>query len=206
MERAISTLFPPSRLFQEASDTGSRTSHWAVTSELSRLGAREIDAYLEDPPTKKTKSLLEAYRIAKDPKEWEENIQREIREQAEEKANADEDELEDEAAEGETKTKKRKRPSVAKEPAEKKRTGKAAFKKVSHLSSPTVVVIRLTCILRLSRRRRHPNRLPTSFRRTKSLSRRLPSPKSPSFPVRSGVCRRVASVIISSWSRRVRSE
>jgi hypothetical protein len=107
------------------------TSHWAVPSELTPLGTREIDAYIEDPPTKKTKNLLEAYKIAKDPKSWEENLERDLRELAEEIANADEDQLEDEAVAGEAKSKKRKRSSAVKAPAEKKKPGKAATKKVS---------------------------------------------------------------------------
>jgi hypothetical protein len=89
-------------------------SAWQVPKDLSKLLPHEIDAYINEP-SKKNGELLSAYRIAKDPTEWESG-QREKRKQKEEaEKNAPVDELdEDEEAEtGETKStsKKRKRDS-----------------------------------------------------------------------------------------------
>ncbi|KII92944.1 hypothetical protein PLICRDRAFT_37754 [Plicaturopsis crispa FD-325 SS-3] len=101
---------------------------WLVAKDLSKLQTHEIEAYINEP-YKRSGDLLEGYKIALDPATWEEKIQANGFEAAEEEANAEVDQLdsEDENDDGEkkTKSKKRKRESDAAPAAKSKSKPKA---------------------------------------------------------------------------------
>ncbi|EKM54777.1 uncharacterized protein PHACADRAFT_258859 [Phanerochaete carnosa HHB-10118-sp] len=134
---------------------------WVVPKDISKLQQHEIQAYI-DEPYKKSGDLLQGYKIALDPKKWEEEREALQAEAAEEEANAEVDQLEeseaDEGAEDEDdekkpKTKKRKRESevasaknksvkvkAKKEPAESKKKASTASKsKKNGVKSKAVV-------------------------------------------------------------------
>lgn len=118
-----------------------------VPKDISKLQQHEIQAYI-DEPYKKSGDLLQGYKIALDPKKWEEERDAAQQEAAEEEANAEVDQLESDGGEEEeedeedkkSKSNKRKRGSdVAsakaktkakpkKEPAEPKKKPSAAGK------------------------------------------------------------------------------
>lgn len=93
-------------------------SAWLVAKDISKLLPHEIESYINEP-YKKSGELLAGYRIALDPKKWEEEREAISFEAVQEEANAEIDQLESEN-DGEpkkTKSKKRKRDS---EPASAK--------------------------------------------------------------------------------------
>ncbi|PSS38004.1 hypothetical protein PHLCEN_2v144 [Hermanssonia centrifuga] len=119
---------------------------WIVPKDISKLQEHEIQAYI-DEPYKKSGDLLQGYKIALDPKKWEEDREAAQAEEAEAEANAEVDQLESDAEEEaedeedkKPKTKKRKRESevaptktkaktkVKKEPAEPKKKAPPASK------------------------------------------------------------------------------
>ncbi|KAF9492767.1 hypothetical protein BDN71DRAFT_1473528 [Pleurotus eryngii] len=89
---------------------------WLASKDISKLQVHEIQSYL-NAPHKKNGELLEGFKIALDPKEWEENIEERIAALDEAEANADVDQLDDSDGEGvgggQKKSKKRKRESDA---------------------------------------------------------------------------------------------
>ncbi|KAF9519197.1 hypothetical protein BS47DRAFT_1482179 [Hydnum rufescens UP504] len=113
---------------------------WQVPKDLSKLLPHEIDAYINEP-SKKNGELLSAYRIAKDPTEWE-SEQRQIRkenEEAEKNAPVDELDEDEEAETGEIKStsKKRKRDSDVDKKAKAKTPENP--KKNGAISAPSIV-------------------------------------------------------------------
>ncbi|KAJ8502613.1 hypothetical protein ONZ45_g11592 [Pleurotus djamor] len=79
---------------------------WLASKDISKLLPHEIQSYLSEPH-KKSGDLLEGYKIALDPKEWEENMA--SAGEAEAEANAEVDQLDSEeegSGDGEKKTKK----------------------------------------------------------------------------------------------------
>ncbi|KAF4567085.1 PWWP domain-containing protein [Pleurotus pulmonarius] len=86
---------------------------WLASKDISKLQVHEIQSFLNEPH-KKNGDLMEGYKIALDPKEWEENIDQLI---AEADADADIDQLDESegeaGSEGPKKSKKRKRESEA---------------------------------------------------------------------------------------------
>ncbi|GAA5879193.1 hypothetical protein JCM8547_008394 [Rhodosporidiobolus lusitaniae] len=104
---------------------------WTASRDISTLTSREIDAYVSG--SKKKGSLLEGYKIAQNPQEWNQqkaDAQAEYEELMAQAAE-DEDELasEEEGAKGKGKDKKRKRASEVKKPEGKKKDSKAGAKK-----------------------------------------------------------------------------
>ncbi|KAI0661409.1 hypothetical protein C8Q70DRAFT_712910 [Cubamyces menziesii] len=118
---------------------------WIVPKDISRLQQHEIEAYISEP-YKRSGELLKGYRIALNPKGWEEERDAAMAEAQEEEANAEVDQLEsdgeeeadDDEEDKKKKTKKRKRdsevaPAKSKskakkdsaEPASKKRAASA---------------------------------------------------------------------------------
>ncbi|KAI0332273.1 hypothetical protein GY45DRAFT_1398348 [Cubamyces sp. BRFM 1775] len=93
---------------------------WIVPKDISRLQQHEIEAYISEP-YKRSGELLKGYRIALDPKSWEEERDAAMAEAQEEEANAEVDQLEsdgeeeadDDEEDKKKKTKKRKRDSEA---------------------------------------------------------------------------------------------
>ncbi|KAK7692148.1 hypothetical protein QCA50_003767 [Cerrena zonata] len=113
---------------------------WLVGKDISRLLPHEIQAYIQEP-FKRSGDLLEGYKIAQDPRDWEASRDALQAEAAENEANEEVDQLDsegEEEAEDEdeeekkTKSKKRKRDS---EPAPKK--AKAKPKKEASETSST---------------------------------------------------------------------
>ncbi|KIJ50409.1 hypothetical protein M422DRAFT_27395 [Sphaerobolus stellatus SS14] len=120
---------------------------WVVAKDLSLLQKHEIEAYINEPH-KKSGDLLQGYKIALNPSEWEAKMAQKLQEKAEEEADEDVDQLDD-AEEGEEeddepkkKSRKRKRESEVKpkkkestksatgsEPKEKEKEKKAPPKK-----------------------------------------------------------------------------
>ncbi|KAI0644711.1 hypothetical protein C8Q79DRAFT_790447 [Trametes meyenii] len=119
---------------------------WIVPKDISRLQQHEIQAYIAEP-YKRSGDLLKGYRIALDPKAWEEERDAAAAEQQEQEDNAEvdqldsdgEEEADDDDEDKKKKTKKRKRESDAApvrtkakakkdsaEPASKKRATGAA--------------------------------------------------------------------------------
>jgi hypothetical protein len=72
----------------------SRNSAWVVPKDISKLQQHEIQAYIEEP-FKKSGELLAGYKIALDPKKWEEEREALRAQAAEEEANAEVDQLEE---------------------------------------------------------------------------------------------------------------
>ncbi|KAI0358717.1 Tudor/PWWP/MBT [Trametes cingulata] len=93
---------------------------WIVPKDISRLQQHEIQAYISEP-YKRSGELLKGYRIALDPKAWEEEREAAAVEAQEEEDNAEVDQLEsdgeeeadDDEEDKKKKTKKRKRDSEA---------------------------------------------------------------------------------------------
>ncbi|KAH9940371.1 uncharacterized protein BXZ73DRAFT_42783 [Epithele typhae] len=93
---------------------------WTVPKDISRLQQHEIQAYL-DEPAKRSAELMKGYRIALDPKAWEEEREATKARAQEQEANAEvdqldsdgEDEGDDDDGEKKKKPKKRKRDSDA---------------------------------------------------------------------------------------------
>ncbi|KAI0364417.1 Tudor/PWWP/MBT, partial [Pilatotrama ljubarskyi] len=91
---------------------------WIVPKDISRLQQHEIQAYISEP-YKRSGELLKGYRIALDPKAWEEEREAAAVEAQEEEDNAEVDQLEsdgeeeadDDEEDKKKKTKKRKRDS-----------------------------------------------------------------------------------------------
>ncbi|KAI0694270.1 hypothetical protein BC835DRAFT_1350247 [Cytidiella melzeri] len=89
---------------------------WMVPKDMSKLQQHEIQAYI-DEPFKRSGELLAGYKIALDPKKWEEEREAAQAAAAEAEADAEVDQLEDTEGEGEAeaedkqKQKKRKRDS-----------------------------------------------------------------------------------------------
>lgn len=104
-------------------------SSWAVSKDLSLLQKHEIEAYINEPH-KKSGDLLQGYKIAMNPREWEESLEEQQAAIEEAEANEEVDQLEDadEDEEDEPKkakaTKKRKRESETK-PKKKKEPKKS---------------------------------------------------------------------------------
>lgn len=96
-------------------------SSWLAPRDVSALSPSAIDAYLSETHRKKDGSLMEAYKIAKDPSEWAANFEESAAAQAAREAAANEgvDELEDEEA---PTGGKRKRQSISKKAAPAKKT------------------------------------------------------------------------------------
>ncbi|KZT71650.1 hypothetical protein DAEQUDRAFT_91074 [Daedalea quercina L-15889] len=135
---------------------------WIVPKDISKLQQHEIQAYIAEP-FKKSADLLQGYRIALDPTDWEKEREAQRDAAAEEEANAEIDQLEsdgeeeagdDEEEEVKPKAKKRKRDSEATpakskakpktpkkgsaEPAGKKKTPSSKAKKNGHKSKAMV--------------------------------------------------------------------
>ncbi|KAL0957086.1 hypothetical protein HGRIS_003182 [Hohenbuehelia grisea] len=66
---------------------------WLVSKDMSKLQKHEIQSYINEP-FKKSGDLLEGYRIALDPKRWEEDVENAASAAGEEEANAEVDQLE----------------------------------------------------------------------------------------------------------------
>jgi hypothetical protein len=96
-------------------------SAWQVIAGLQKLQKHEIEAYINEP-SKKNGDLLEGYKIALDPSEWDNNRAETLRKYLEEQKNAPVDEL-DEEEDDEKTGKKRKRDS---EGLDKKKASKKA--------------------------------------------------------------------------------
>lgn len=94
-------------------------SAWQVVGGLQKLQKHEIEAYINEP-SKKNPDLLEGYKIALDPSEWDNTRAETLRKYLEEQKNAPIDELAEEEDE-EKAGKKRRRDS---EGLDKKRTPK----------------------------------------------------------------------------------
>lgn len=115
---------------------------WIVPKDISRLQQHEIQAYIAEP-FKRSGDLLKGYRIALDPKAWEEEKEAAAAEAREEEANAEVDQLEsdgeeepDDDEDKKKKTKKRKRDSdVA--PAKSKAKAKKASAEPASRSKAT---------------------------------------------------------------------
>lgn len=111
-------------------------SAWLVPKDISKLKTHEIESYIHEP-FKKSGDLLEGYRIALDPKKWEEKRSNDVLTQEED--NAEVDELESEgggaaSTKKQSKTKKRKResepaPAKTRKPAKPKKEPSEASKK-----------------------------------------------------------------------------
>ena len=106
-------------------------SAWVVPKDMSKLKEHEIQSYINEPH-KRSGELLNGYKIALNPAEWEKAKAIEAAEAKEKAENAQVDELDDEDAQGDedesekkttTKSRKRKRES---EPAPKKTATKKA--------------------------------------------------------------------------------
>ena len=117
-------------------------SAWIVPKDISRLQQHEIQAYIAEP-FKRSGDLLKGYRIALDPKAWEEEKEAAAAEAREEEANAEVDQLESDAEEEpeddedkKKKTKKRKRDSDA-APAKSKAKAKKASAEPASKSKTT---------------------------------------------------------------------
>lgn len=109
----------------------SHSSSWAVSKDLSLLQKHEIEAYINEPH-KKSGDLLQGYKIAMNPREWEEKLEEQRAANEEAEANEEVDQLEDaeEEEEGEPKkvkpnAKKRKREHEPK-PKKKREPKKSA--------------------------------------------------------------------------------
>ncbi|KAI0674894.1 hypothetical protein C8Q78DRAFT_508117 [Trametes maxima] len=132
---------------------------WIVPKDISRLQQHEIQAYIAEP-YKRSGDLLKGYRIALDPKAWEEERDAAAAEQQEQEDNAEvdqldsdgEEEADDDDEDKKKKTKKRKRESDAApvrtkakakkdsaEPASKKRAAGAAKGKKNGPKSKALV-------------------------------------------------------------------
>ncbi|KAI8992925.1 hypothetical protein BD414DRAFT_412571 [Trametes punicea] len=111
---------------------------WIVPKDISRLQQHEIEAYISEPH-KRSGDLLKGYRIALNPKQWEEERDAAMAEAQEEEANAEVDQLEsdgeeeadDDEEEKKKKTKKRKRDSEAASAKSKARTKKESAEPAS---------------------------------------------------------------------------
>ncbi|KAI0338275.1 hypothetical protein BDW22DRAFT_805853 [Trametopsis cervina] len=130
---------------------------WMVPKDMSKLQQHEIQAYI-DEPYKRSGELLAGYKVALDPKKWEEDREAAQAEAAEAEANAEVDQLEESEGGGDgededkPKNKKRKRDSDAaaaktkskakpkKEPAEpKKKAANATKNKKNGIKSRALV-------------------------------------------------------------------
>ncbi len=69
-------------------------SAWQVAKDMSKLLKHEIEAYIREP-SKKSGELMDAYKTALDPTEWEARLEQLQQELEEEKRNASIDELEE---------------------------------------------------------------------------------------------------------------
>lgn len=117
--------------FFPAADYGFNTNR-----DLKLLGKREIEAFLSDPH-KRAADLKNAYKLAQDPKEWNEE-QNEIVREAEE-ADENEDELADEGDEEDEEVqpiKKRKQPSSASKASSSSKKPKAEPKEEKSSAAP----------------------------------------------------------------------
>ncbi|EJU04155.1 Tudor/PWWP/MBT [Dacryopinax primogenitus] len=97
---------------------------WLFPKDLSKLQKHEIEAFINEPH-RKSSDLMEGYRVALDPTEWEENYKKSSEEAAENEAaiqedQLDEDEEEEEPEEAPVASKKRKRESAAADKKAKK--------------------------------------------------------------------------------------
>ncbi|TFY79930.1 hypothetical protein EWM64_g4082 [Hericium alpestre] len=118
---------------------------WLVSKDISKLQTHEIEAYINEP-YKKSGELLTGYRIALDPSKWEEKMESERAEAAEEEANEEVDQLENESIdreadadgddEEEKKPKKRKRDSEAAKPKAKGKAKKESAEPASKKKAP----------------------------------------------------------------------
>ncbi|GJE92844.1 hypothetical protein PsYK624_090020 [Phanerochaete sordida] len=133
---------------------------WVVPKDISKLQPHEIQAYI-DEPYKKSGDLLQGYKIALDPKKWEEERDALQAEAAEAEANAEVDQLEesetgegveDDDEEKKPKNKKRKRDTetasaksksakskAKKEPGESKKASTASKSKKNGVKSKALV-------------------------------------------------------------------
>jgi hypothetical protein len=92
-----------------------RASAWLVAKDISKLQIHEIEAYISEP-YKRSGDLLQGYRIALDPKKWEEELEQAGFEAGEAEADAEIDQLESEA--GDDRDKKAARPKKRKRESE----------------------------------------------------------------------------------------
>ncbi|TFK44037.1 hypothetical protein BDQ12DRAFT_672276 [Crucibulum laeve] len=106
---------------------------WLVSKDISKLQRHEVESYINEP-FKKSADLLAGYRIALDPKSWEEERDAMTHDAVEAEANAEIDQLESEADEDASekkasKSKKRKRESDVTSAAKPKKAPKAKKEK-----------------------------------------------------------------------------
>jgi hypothetical protein len=89
-------------------------SAWLVPKDISKLQTHEIEAYISEP-YKRSGDLLTGYRVALDPKKWEEEHKESFVHTVDDEPEIDELDSEEEGSEGkkQAKSKKRKRDSDA---------------------------------------------------------------------------------------------
>ncbi|KZO98801.1 Tudor/PWWP/MBT [Calocera viscosa TUFC12733] len=95
---------------------------WLFSKDLSKLQKHEIEAFISEPH-RKNSELMEGYRVALDPTEWEDNYTKRMADAAEDEAAMQEDQLdeeEEEVEEAPAAGKKRKRESLAADKKSKK--------------------------------------------------------------------------------------
>ncbi|KAI0769411.1 hypothetical protein BD413DRAFT_604984 [Trametes elegans] len=110
---------------------------WITSKDISRLQQHEIQAYISEP-FKRSGELLKGYRIALDPKSWEEERDAAMAEAQEEEANAEVDQLDSDGEEeaDDDEEEKKKKPKKRKRESEPAARTKAKAKKESAEPAP----------------------------------------------------------------------
>jgi hypothetical protein len=108
---------------------------WTVAKDLSRLQPHEIQAYINEPHHK-SGELMDGYKVAADPKAWEEEQEKKMKQAADEAREAEVDELDEdeddaEGDEDDSETPRKKKKAGAK----RKRESSSGEKKKSKASS-----------------------------------------------------------------------